>query len=127
MRFETGVHGVNGRTDRQAMGGAAALLAALLLAGAALGALAETPLEKTAQRTSFNVGLRILDFTFERPDGVPETLTVAVWYPTTAEPRLFLRVEARSYASSFCWPRARRRQTGSRSSSPYGPAENGRN
>jgi predicted dienelactone hydrolase len=37
-------------------------------------------------RPLFNVGYQILDLKYQK-DGQAETLTVAVWYPTTAEPK----------------------------------------
>ena len=36
----------------------------------------------------FNVGFRVLDFVY-RTDGPDQTCTVAVWYPTAAQPRSF--------------------------------------
>ncbi len=37
-------------------------------------------------RPPFNVGYRILDFIYQK-NGQDKTLTVAVWYPTTAQPK----------------------------------------
>ena len=36
----------------------------------------------------FNVGYQALDLNYQK-DGQDQTLTVAVWYPTTAQPKLY--------------------------------------
>jgi predicted dienelactone hydrolase len=42
-----------------------------------------------APRPLFNVGYQILDLKYQK-DGREETLTVAVWYPTAAEPKQYI-------------------------------------
>jgi len=45
------------------------------------------------------VGLRIIDLSYDLSDNRKETLTVAVWYPTRAEPRPFTYGEVTSFRS----------------------------
>jgi len=47
--------------------------------------IAVNPLAWAQERKpSFNCGLKIVDLTYEYPDGAEETLTTAIWYPSDA-------------------------------------------
>lgn len=56
---------------------------------------------------SYNVGLRIMDFEYERADGENETVTVAVWYPTEETAGTYIYHTQRDYESKVtlgAWP-----------------------
>lgn len=65
-----------------------ACLVILLLLACSLSGLVPGQSAQAAE-AGFNVGYRILDLSYRLPDGTQKPLTVAVWYPTKAQPQKY--------------------------------------